>query len=58
MIKIILIISIFFTYLISTEIQWVGHTSHITDDSWDNNESKKVESNSSLDGNLSGFVWK
>ncbi len=58
MIKIILIVSIFFTYLISTEIQWVGNPSIIRDSSCDNNESREVESNSSLDGNLTAFVWQ
>jgi len=62
MIKIILIVGIFsLTMLVSDEIFWVGCATHIGVDnkSWkDKNESREVDSNSSLDVNLSSFVWK
>jgi hypothetical protein len=58
MIKIVLISSIFYlTILISDEV-WSGNTSSIDASYWDKNKSKKVENNSSLDGNRTSFVWK
>lgn len=58
MIKIILISTILFGgVLISNEIQWDGNPSIIGANLDDNNKSKEVESNSSLDVNLSRFRW-
>jgi hypothetical protein len=56
MINFILISSIFYPIIIFSDVIWDGHNSSISpSNEWD---SKEVESNSSLDGNLTSFVWK
>lgn len=59
MIKFLLISIIFYPIIVFSDVIWDGYTSIISPSKeWDKNESKEIESNSSLDGNLTSFVWK